>query len=360
MSTIAVEALTKRYGTVTAVSDLYLRAGTGPHHRVPRPERSREIDHHPAAARPGRADLRPRHHQRAPLPGTARPAAAHRRADRPGRVPSRAVRADGAADRRTPRADRRPAGRGGARARRARRRRAPPGRRLLPGHAAAARTGRRAARRPGDPGPGRARQRARPRGRALAARPAARPGRPRAAPSSYPATCSPNWPRPSTTWSSSTTAGSWPQARWPNCSTAPAPPRSRASSSTRPRGTRAPPIPPLPGQGACHEIAGFRRTAQTPQHPKRLDPAGGRARPGRRRRGGQHHGGRPRRQPAPVTGRAARPAARLGRATPRRRGAAVLDRAVGRGVPAPHRGHHLPRPSRTGCASCPPNSSPPR
>jgi ABC-type multidrug transport system, ATPase component len=53
MSTIAVEALTKRYGTVTAVDDL-LRAGTGPYHRVPRPERGREIDHHPAAARPGR------------------------------------------------------------------------------------------------------------------------------------------------------------------------------------------------------------------------------------------------------------------------------------------------------------------
>jgi len=65
-------------------------------------------------------------------------------------------------------------------------------------------------------------------------------------------------------------------------------------------------------------------------------------------------------QHAPVTGRAARPAARLGRATRRRRGAARLDRAVGWGTSGTAPRSPPSSASRNGCASYPPNSPPPR
>jgi ABC-2 type transport system ATP-binding protein len=56
----------------------------------------------------------------------------------------------------------------------------------------------------------------------------------RAAPSSCPATSSPSWHKPPTTWSSSTRAGSSQRARWPACSSAAKPPPSKISSSAPP------------------------------------------------------------------------------------------------------------------------------
>src|SRR6266566_1075312 len=156
MSTIAVQALTKRYGTVTAVSGLSFELAPGRITGFLGPNgagKSTTIWLLLGLAEPtsGRATIngRPYRELRDPLRqigALAGPDVFH-----PGRSGRTALRIA---------------------------RRPPPGRRLLPGHAAAARAGRRAARRPADPDPGRARQRARPRGRALAARPAARPGRP--------------------------------------------------------------------------------------------------------------------------------------------------------------------------------------
>ena len=183
--------------------ELHRRAGHG--HRLPRPQRRRQ-DHDPAdAARP---DARP-------TPGTATfngaplrdlPEPAPHRRRRPRDAPSTRP----APGRNHLRVYCRAAGlplvarRRGAGPGRARRRRQPARRRLLPRHAPAARAGDRPARRPRRPGARRAGQRPGPRGHPVAARlpPAPRPRR-RAARCSSPATCCPRSSRPSTAWSSS-------------------------------------------------------------------------------------------------------------------------------------------------------------
>ena len=68
MSTIAVEALTKRYGTVTAVNDLTFELAPGRITGFLGPNGAGKSTTIRRPARPGPADLRPRHHQRAPLP----------------------------------------------------------------------------------------------------------------------------------------------------------------------------------------------------------------------------------------------------------------------------------------------------
>ena len=220
MSTIAVEALTKRYGTVTAVSDLTFELAPGRITGFLGPNgagKSTTIRLLLGLAAPtsGRATIngRPYRELRDPLRHIGA-------LTRPGRVPSRAVRADGAADRRAARrgspasGSRRCSSWSGSAAPRTAGPAATPracgnGSRWPPRCSAT--------RRPWSwtsPPTG-----STPRAcTGCAACCAAWP--PRAAPSSSPATCSPNWPRPSTTWSSSTTAGSSPRARWPTCSAA--------------------------------------------------------------------------------------------------------------------------------------------
>ncbi|EOD66677.1 two-component system response regulator [Amycolatopsis vancoresmycina DSM 44592] len=143
--------------------------------RVPRPERRREVHHHPDDHGAGRADVRVGHGQRQglrPAPGAAAGGggAAGGRGRPHGTVgvppPARA-----SAHHRHPAA----AGGRGARPGGAGRRRAPPGRRVLARHGAAARRGHRAARRSGHAGARRTRQRPRPAGHPLDPEPAAPP-----------------------------------------------------------------------------------------------------------------------------------------------------------------------------------------
>ena len=129
------------------------------------------------------------------------------------------------------------------------------GRRLLHGHAPAPRPGRRAARRPAGAAARRAGQRPRPRGHPLAAAVPAPPRRPGHAPCWSPATCSPRSSRPSTTSSSSPTAGSCSRARWPRCTA------SRRPSSAPPTRSPWPARCDRPGWRATVDRARTRLTA---------------------------------------------------------------------------------------------------
>src|SRR5690606_20736034 len=139
----------------------------GRRHRVPRPERRREVDHdaHARGARP--AHVGTDHRRWAALPRPARPAAARRH------PPRRRRGAPGAQRTRPPPRDRahalppRTARRRGARPRRPGGRRAQARRRVLAGHGAAARDRGRPARRPAGARARRAGQRAGPRRRAV-------------------------------------------------------------------------------------------------------------------------------------------------------------------------------------------------
>ena len=178
---ITVSGLTKKYGDRTVVDDVLVHARAGHGHRLPRPERRRQDDddaddHRPGRRRPpaSRAGRRPAV-RRAAQPGRrhGHPARRRRRAPGPHRphAPAAAGR-DRSASR--PAAWTRCSALVGLG-----RRRAPADRRLLAGHAAAARHRRGAAGRPAGADVRRAGQRAGPGGHPLDARPAARARRPR-------------------------------------------------------------------------------------------------------------------------------------------------------------------------------------
>ena len=187
---ITVEELSKRYGGHRPVDRVSFQVRARVRHRLPRPQRGRQVDHVAHDDRPDPAVRRAQHHPRravraAPQPGSARRRPARRlgaahRTDRTRGPPARRHR-DGAA----PSADRRD-----ARGRRpVRQRGRPPDRQLLPRHAAAARPRARPPRRPAGADPGRARQRARPGRHPLDAWPPQGRSPSAAGPSCCPRTC---------------------------------------------------------------------------------------------------------------------------------------------------------------------------
>ena len=202
---ITVESLTKKYGGFTAVDDVTLHRPARPGHRLPRPQRRRQV--HDDAGH-GRAHAAPR-----PAPPRSAAAASPTCPTRASRsascsTPPRSTPAAPAA-RSSPSPQRTmglPARRvdemldlvsltpdGGR----------PPGARLLARHAPAARHRHRAARRARGADPRRAGQRPRPGRHPLDARPAARLRRPRRAPCCSPRTCCTRSRSSPTTWSSS-------------------------------------------------------------------------------------------------------------------------------------------------------------
>ena len=198
---VEVSGLTKNFGSVRAVDDLTFTVEPGQVTGFLGPNGAGKTTTLRMAARPDHP--RPRHDARSTAPPTppspSRPAGSarcwRRRSTRP--APAATTCGCTAAAAGIPRR----AGRRGARPGRARPRPAPEGRRLLPRHAAAARAGDRAARRPGGARARRAGQRAGPRGHPVAARLPAPPRRTtRAAPCWSPATCWPRWSRPPTGW----------------------------------------------------------------------------------------------------------------------------------------------------------------
>ena len=177
-----------------------LHRRAGPDHRLPRPERRRQDDHAAHAARPDPAQRRLGDHRRPATTTTSRsrsPSSA-RRWRRPTSTPAAPAATTCACSptrlgicadprRRDARARRHPRGREEA------------GRRLLDGHAPAARPRRRDARRPAGADPRRTGQRPRPRRHPVAAGLPAPPVAPRARRSWSRATCSRRSSRRSTT-----------------------------------------------------------------------------------------------------------------------------------------------------------------
>ena len=236
----------------------HLHRPARPGHRLPRPQRRRQVHHHADHGRPHPGHLRLRPHRRRPLrrPDQPRPRGrrpprrlgAARRTHRP-RDPHHRAAHDGAAQgprRRDARPGQPHAGGGG-----------PPGPQLLPRHAAAARHRGRPHRRPARADPRRAGQRPRPGRHPLDARPAARlrhPWRHRAAVVA-PAPRDRGHRRRHRRHRSR--AGSSPRAPRPSCSPAPAP----SSAPRRPTCSagRSP-----PRASPCSAVDGGLRTDATP------------------------------------------------------------------------------------------------
>ena len=63
MYPITIDHLTKSYRGHVVVDDLTFTVSARQGHRVPRPERRREVDHHEGAARPGGCRQGNRHHR---------------------------------------------------------------------------------------------------------------------------------------------------------------------------------------------------------------------------------------------------------------------------------------------------------
>ena len=172
---IVVSGLTKQYKKVTGRGQSVVRGPTRSSHRVPRAERRRQ-DHDAAyAAQPRYAHRGHRHHRRAAVRRPSR-SGQHRRGGAGGvqraQGPLRAQPSAG--DRGLGRPARQP-GRRGARTGRAHTGGEAQVQGLLAGHAPASRHRRRTPRRPARAHPRRARQRPRPRGHPLDARPAQGP-----------------------------------------------------------------------------------------------------------------------------------------------------------------------------------------
>ena len=174
MAAIEIQGLSKRFGSVRAVSRPLLRGPGGPRDRLPRPQRRRQEHDDPDAAGPGPSRRRHRGRSTAPRTGTSSIPSAHVGAVledasfHPGRTGRNHLRILAAAGDH-PRA----AGRGGPGADRDRRRRQPARQGLLDGDAPAARDRGGAAGRPRGADPGRAGERPRPSRHPLDARPAA-------------------------------------------------------------------------------------------------------------------------------------------------------------------------------------------
>ena len=133
-------------------------------HRLPRPERRRQVHHDADDGRARPAHLRPGHDQRPPLRRPAVPAAPRRCPARSPSDPSRTQRPQPPALAGRLQRDRPPPGRRGPRTRRSGERRRPPLGRVLARDGPTPRHRHRPARRPGHPAPRRTRQRTRPRG----------------------------------------------------------------------------------------------------------------------------------------------------------------------------------------------------
>ena len=172
---IEVTALTRTYGGLHAVDHVSFTAAAGPGHRVPRPQRRRQVDDHARHGRADPADLRVGHRPRSSLRRPAQPGPRGRRPPRRLRPARRPDRPRDPPGRRHDHGAAHVAGRRDARDGLAHPDRGrTPGEELLARHAPAARHRHRADRRPRGADPRRARQRPRPGRHPLDARPAHR------------------------------------------------------------------------------------------------------------------------------------------------------------------------------------------